>query len=339
MITQNRKIIILGSIAYDYLFSFPEKFINAVSINFEKEEYQSTITTNKKIVRFGGIAGNIAYNIGLLNITQALIIGAVGKDFKDLGYQEHLSKFNNIKIDVDMHIDESTATCYIVNDINTNQMIIFHGGALNKSIDIDLTKRVKNPKNYFYAINSAQSVNAMKNHAKQLNDMNIPFIFDPGQVTPLFTKESLDYIIKKSEIIIGNKFEIEQILKKTEMTTEELLETNSAIITTLGKDGCTLLLKKDNNKTLEELISACKIENIKDTTGAGDAFRGGFLTGLSLNMSLNDSCRLGSVIASFTIETDGAQTHSLDLLKVEKRYLDNYGNIPLELKKIIKSSD
>ncbi len=335
MITQKKNIIILGSIAYDYLFSFPEKFINAVSINYENEEYQSTITTNKKIIRFGGIAGNIAYNIGLLNITHALLMGAVGKDFEDLGYNSHLSKFSNIKVDVDIYKDDSTATCYIVNDIKNNQMIIFYSGALNKSIEIDLIKRIANPSKYFYAINSAQSVDAMENLAIQLNKLKIPFIFDPGQVTPLFTQQSLKNIINRSEIVIGNKFEIQKILEKTELTKELILENNSAIITTLGELGCNLLYKNNTNEFLERLIPACKINNIKDTTGAGDAFRGGLLTGLSLNMNMYDSCCLGSVIASFTIETEGAQTHSLDLMKVKQRYKENYNKIPMELEQLI----
>ena len=333
---QNSKIIILGSIAYDYLFSFSEKFINAVSINYEKEEYQSTITTDNKIIRYGGTAGNIAYNIGLLNIGQALLIGAVGKDFEDLGYRKHISRFNNITLDIDIHEDDSTATCYIVNDINNNQMIIFHGGALNKSKNIDLTLRIKDSEKYLYAINSAQSVKAMINHADQLNYLNIPFIFDPGQVTPMFSKESLINIVKKSDIIIGNKYEMEQIVKKTEMSEMELLEFNKAIIITLGKEGATLFYKtKDKNNYIES-ISACDIKDIKDTTGAGDAFRAGFLTGLSLEMTLSDSCRLGSVIASFTIETEGAQTHLFTLSQVNERFIKNYEHLPSELEDLVK---
>ncbi len=331
MVNEKRKIILLGSIAYDYLFSFPAKFIDVVSINYEKEEYQSTITADKKILHYGGIAGNIAYNLGLLNIGSATLFGAVGKDFENLGYKTHLSQFKNIEQKIDTHENDYTATCYIVNDIKANQMIIFHGGALDKCKDINLKAKIKDPENYFYAINSAQNVDAMMTFSNQLNDLKIPFIFDPGQVTSMFSKELLIKAVKSSKIIIGNKYEINQIHQKTGMLNQELIQYNKAIITTKGKEGSEIIFKNIEGEISQTNIPICKSEQILDTTGAGDAYRAGLLIGLFLNMTLLDSCRLGSVIASFTIETYGAQTQKYKISDVKKRFLTNYKNIPQEL--------
>ncbi|MFW9899066.1 MAG: carbohydrate kinase family protein [Candidatus Thorarchaeota archaeon] len=331
MNSQKRKVIVLGSIAFDYIMGFAENFVNAVSIDHVKEEYQSTVTADSRFQYFGGTAGNIAYNLGLLNLAEIHLLGSVGKDFESLGYKEHIEKFANIDLGVDVYDDLFTAACYIVNDVKSNQMIIFHGGALERCKDIDLRKKIRDPENYIYAINSTQNVDAMVNFAHQLYDLKIPQIFDPGQVTPLFPKELLIDIIKKTDILIGNKYENEQIKNKTEMSDEELLKFMKAIIITKGPDGSELIYKDKKDNIYRVDIPISKPEKIVDTTGAGDGYRAGILTGLSLNMTLLDSCRLGSVIGSFVIETSGAQTQSYFIEDIRKRFLQTYKYLPQEL--------
>ncbi|MBY9018762.1 MAG: hypothetical protein KGD66_08015, partial [Candidatus Lokiarchaeota archaeon] len=292
---KKNKVIVLGSIAYDYIMSFEENFVNAVSIDFEKEEYQSTVTAADKIQRYGGTAGNIAYNLGLLNIAKTTVFGSVGNDFESLGYRKHVSKFEKIDFNVDVYNDLYTAACYIVNDVKTNQMIIFHGGALSKCEDIDLKEKISDPENYAYAINSTQSIKAMENFADQLFNLGIPSIFDPGQVTVLFPKNILIDIMKKSKILIGNRYEINQIKKKTGLSDDELMDLVNAIITTKGADGSLLMYKDDSGKIYNIDIPISKPDIVEDTTGAGDGYRAGILSGLLLNMTLIDSCRLGSI--------------------------------------------
>ena len=77
---KKNKVLVLGSIAFDYLMGFEENFINAVSIDHDKGEYQSTITANSRIQYFGGTAGNISYNLGVLNVANVHLFGSVGKD-------------------------------------------------------------------------------------------------------------------------------------------------------------------------------------------------------------------------------------------------------------------
>ncbi len=331
---KKNKVIVLGSIAYDYIMSFNENFVNAVSIDREKEEYQSTVTAAEKVQRFGGTAGNIAYNLGLLNIAKTSVFGSVGRDFESLGYMEHVSKFKKIDFNVDIYNDLYTAACYIVNDVKTNQMIIFHGGALNKCENIDLKEKIPDPENYIYAINSTQGIKAMENFANQLFDLGIPSIFDPGQVTVLFPKNILIDIMKKSEILIGNRYEIEQIKKKTELEDEGLMQLVNAVIITKGADGSLLMYKDDSGKIHNADIPISKPDVVEDTTGAGDGYRAGILTGLLLNMTLIDSCRLGSIVGSFVIETHGAQTHSYNINNIRKRFFDTFGYVPQEIEQL-----
>jgi len=328
------KVLVLGSLAFDYIMDFKENFINAVSIDHEKEEYQSTVTADSRHQFFGGTAGNIAYNLGLLSIAKVSLYGSVGNDFETLGYKNHLNKFKNVELEVDMHNDLFTAACYIVNDIKSNQMIIFHGGALDMSKELDLGVRIINPEEFSYAINSTQSVEAMMNFATQLKKLNIPSIFDPGQVTPLFQKENLINILKISDILIGNNHEIEKIKEKSGLSEKTILEHAKAIIITKGSEGSELAYTDENNKILKIHIPIATPIRVEDTTGAGDGYRAGILTGLILNMTLLDSCRLGAIIGSFVVETIGAQTQLFNFEQVRKRFFNTFGHTPSELENI-----
>jgi len=328
------KVLVLGSLAFDYIMGFKESFINAVSINQDKEEYQSTVTADSRHQFFGGTAGNIAYNLGILNIAKVSLLGSVGNDFESLGYKNHINQFKNVDLLVDVYEDLFTAACYIVNDIKSNQMIIFHGGALDKCKDIDLKEKISNPEEFIYAINSTQSVEAMSNFATQLNALKIPSIFDPGQVTPLFQKDNLIDIIKKSEILIGNTHEIRQIKEKSGLNKINILQYIKAMIITRGSKGSILMYKDENDKIFRINIPIATPVQIVDTTGAGDGYRAGILTGLTLNMTVLDSCRLGAIIGSFVVETRGAQTHKFNIVKVKERFFKTFNYVPLELEKI-----
>ena len=331
---KQEKIIVLGSLAFDYIMSFEENFVNAVSIDHEKEEYQSTVTANSRVQHFGGTGGNIAYNLGLLNIAPVSLLGSVGKDFKSLGYKDHITKFKNIDLNVDIQDDLFTAACYIVNDVLSNQMIIFHGGALDEGKNIDLRKKIKDPEQYAYAINSTQGIEAMKNFADQLNELKIPMIFDPGQISVLFSEDVLVDILKKSEILIGNSFEISQVMKKTNLNELNLLKLVKTIIKTKGSNGSELIYMTDSGELKRIEIPIAIPIKIIDATGAGDGYRAGILTGLILNMSILDSCRLGSILGSFVVETNGAQTQIYDTQSVRERFQKTYGYTPEELKKV-----
>ena len=328
------KVLVLGSLAFDYIMGFKENFINAVSINRDKEEYQSTVTADSRYQYFGGTAGNIAYNLGLLKIAQVSLIGSVGQDFESLGYKNHIQQFSNIDLKVDFYKDLFTSACYIVNDNKSNQMIIFHGGALDKCKDIDLREKIANPEEFRYAINSTQSVEAMSTFSTQLFNLKIPSIFDPGQVTPLFIKDTLIEIIKKTEILIGNNHEIKKIKEKSELSEEEILEFVKAIIITKGSEGSDLIYRDENKSISSVHIPIATPSKIEDTTGAGDGYRAGILTGLIINMTLLDSCRLGSITSSFVIETNGAQTQFFNLEQVRMRFSETFGYNPPELKEL-----
>lgn len=322
-----KKILVLGSIAYDHIMDFDENFLNAVSIDHDEKKYQSMITASSRITQFGGTAGNISYHIGKLD-GMCDMYGSVGKDFISLGYKEHFDKLDNVTPILDIHEELYTAACFIVNDNAKNQMITFHGGALNENVNLSLKEKIKNPSEYFFAINSVQSVPAMIHFANELYELEIPFIFDPGQVIPIFPPEDLKNVINMAEVLICNDAEFELILQKTGYSTEEIREKVPVIIITKGEKGSTLYHRDQN---LECEIPICKVETVVDPTGAGDGYRSGFLTGLSKGMSFEDSCKLGAVIGSFIVQSMGGQSQQYSIEDVKRVFKETFGYIPKEL--------
>jgi len=335
MVINSNKVIVIGPLALDYILQFDGKFTDYITIDNKKGKYKCNIIAKSQLKYFGGTAGNITYNLSQLKVGEVHLISSVGNDFESSGYKTHINRFENIKLGVNIYKDSLTAICYIVNDTKSNQMIIFYEGAMDKFKNIDLKGKIDNPQNYLYAINSTHSVDSMINIADQLYDLKVPMIFDPGQKVPLFSKNSLLGIIKKSKILIGNTHELNQIKQRMRLSYDDLIKPLKAIIITNGENGSRLIYRDSKNKIHCFSIPVTITKKaVIDTTGAGDGYRAGFLAGLILKISLLESCYLGSVVASFVIETYGPQTHSYNPKDVKKRYLRTFGYVPQALKKL-----
>ncbi len=150
-------------------------------------------------------------------------------------------------------------------------------------------------------------------------------MFDPGQVTPEFSLEMLLEIIPKSYITIGNEYEISMILKKMNYTLDQLLNLNPNIIITKGNKGADCYYQGEKYE-----IPSCTPNSVEDPTGAGDGFRAGLLFGLAKNLPFEISCRLGSVVGSFVVESPGPQSQKFTLKSIKERYTENFlDNLPL----------
>ncbi|MHA1522602.1 MAG: hypothetical protein ACTSRK_20745, partial [Promethearchaeota archaeon] len=186
---QNR-ILVCGSLAYDYIMGFSGDLNYNLTSDKEKKIFNLASMPETKEMFFGGTSGNIGYNLAMIQ-SQAYINSAVGKDFIDLGYKERIEKLESLEFIGNIYPDLFTASCYIVNDCNHNQLIIFHQGAMVNCIKIDLKEKLTPLSDVKIATISPDFYPAMVSWAHQLHDMNIPFLLDPGQVTPAFTSEDL----------------------------------------------------------------------------------------------------------------------------------------------------
>jgi adenosine kinase len=309
-------ILVTGSIAVDYILNIPGKFRECMQTSGDK--IGLAVMANARSMRFGGTAGNISYNLGLLEVPH-YVMSRVGKDFADLGYAKHFESPNR-HMAIDHIPNDYTASCYILNDESANQISAFYEGALGHKLDVLIHQKIKNASEINFAINAPQNPGAMKNIAQQLNELKVKMIFDPGQVTPAFSKADMEPILSKAYALISNEFEFNIISKTLGRNRKEILELVPQIITTQGGKG-SLLSTKNGEMTIPVAIP----RDVKDTTGAGDGYRAGLLAGLFNKFPLEQCCQLGAVIGSFVVETVGAQTQVFSRKEVETRFKTAFG--------------
>ena len=313
-----KEILVLGSIAYDYIMDFDGDLNDNVTSDKQKKIFNIAVMPTTKNVRFGGTSGNISYNLAQIG-APVQSITAVGHDFISSGFITHLSSLKSLRFNGIIEKELFTASCYIVNDQNHNQMIIFHQGAMAKSVEIDLIERGISKETVSIASVSPDNYPAMIKWAKQLKELGIRFILDPGQVTPAFSTETLKELIPSAFILIGNEFEIKMIQEKLNTNLDGLLKMIPSLIITLGEKGSVCY-----NAGNKYEIKCCKADKILDTTGAGDGYRAGLLYGLANNLNLQDACEIGAVTSSFVVETVGPQTQKYTIDQIKNRFQQNF---------------
>src|SRR5271157_580893 len=276
----NPKILLAGSIAVDYILKTPGKFGECVRMDGDK--VGCALMADTRTVHFGGTAGNISYNLGLLEVPH-YVLSRVGKDFSELGYAQHLeAPVRTLLFDT---IDEDvTASCYIFNDDLANQISVFYEGAMKYKLEMDLQTQVPGIAEVSFAINAPQNVVAMLNLARELKEMGKNMIFDPGQVTPAYSGQDLEIGLQGAYALISNEFEFNMISEKLGRSVDEMLELVPRIVTTRGGSGSVIRINGE-----EILVPVVKPKAIKDTTGAGDGYRAGMVAGLANGMDLEQS--------------------------------------------------
>jgi len=314
-----KQILVLGSIAYDYIMQFEGDLNDCLRTDKAENIFNVSVMPSSKSINFGGTSGNISYNLAQINVN-TMVVSAVGKDFKDLGYQQHFERHPQIRFNGLVCDNLFTASCYIVNDRNHNQLVVFHQGAMENCPKIKLKERGISKDTIKLAIVSPGNYLAMVNWSRELYDIGIPFILDPGPVTPMFTAKTLLELIPKAKILIGNEHEIALIQEKLGSKLDGLLKLNPTIIVTKGEKGSILY----DNEQIHE-IPIVSPERFVDPTGAGDGYRGGLLCGLASDFDLVDACRLGAVVSSFVVETMGPQTQRYSLEAVKRRFAETFG--------------
>lgn len=299
--------LICGSLAYDTIMVFQDQFknhilpdqIHKLSVAFYVPELRR---------EFGGTAGNIAYNLQLLD-GKPLIMATVGEDFAP--YMAWLNK-NNLNT---RHIKEIansfTAQAYITTDLDDNQITAFHPGAMVESHQ----NSVKVTSNVALAIIAPDGRDGMFQHAKECFDAGIPFIFDPGQGLPMFNGEELMHFIEMATYLAVNDYESQVIQEKTGLSLEQLASKVKALIVTLGGLGSHIYA---DGQRFE--IPCVKAEKIVDPTGCGDAYRAGLLYGIAHGWDWPTCGRLASTMGAIKIASRGGQNHKPTREEIENIY-------------------
>ena len=298
-------IYIYGSMAYDRIMSFPDKFESHI-LPESIDHLNVSFNMAHLIEKFGGTAGNIAYSLALLG-ESPLIIATVGQDFDR--YADWLEQNGLSQAGIKTIETEFTAGAYIATDINSNQITFFNLGAMKQRCDYTLTKE-----DSALAIISPGNPDDMLHYSQTCKKLGIPYIFDPGQAIPVLSGAMVTEMIEGSFMVITNDYELELIVRKTDLSPEDIIDRTGALLTTLGAEGA-LLREKGN----EIHIPPGAVEQAVDPTGAGDAFRSGLIKGLMQEKTISDAAKMGTVCASFCVEKEGTQTHHFTQDEFDRR--------------------
>jgi adenosine kinase len=300
-------IIVSGSLAYDRIMDFPGYFSDHIlpeKVHVLNVCFQIDGITEK----FGGTAGNIAYALTLLG-EKPEISATLGQE--EHKYLEWLKK-NGISSDnIKIIKDEFTASAYITTDKADNQITGFNPGAMNYSSSLEFDNL--NPKETIVIV-SPGNLEDMLNYPRLCKARGIDYIFDPGQSIPMLEPEDLVQAIDGCRIMISNDYELDLILNKTGLKKEALLEHARTIIVTMGELGSRISTLNGEIK-----IPAARAKIVRDPTGAGDSYRGGMIRGLVCGKDVEESARMGSVCASFSVECYGTQEYTFSPEEFDER--------------------
>ncbi len=300
-------ILICGSLAYDTIMVFQDHFrnhilpdkIHALSVAFYVPEMRR---------EFGGTAGNIAYNLQLLD-GNPLIMATVGEDFAP--YSAWMKQNDLIDSYIRTIPNSYTAQAFITTDRDDNQITAFHPGAMVESHK----NSVKDTQNVKLAIIAPDGRDGMFQHARECYETGIPFMFDPGQGLPMFNGEELLHFIEMADYLAVNDYESQIIQDKTGLSLEQLAAKVKALIVTLGGNGSHIYA---DGQRFE--IPCVEADRIVDPTGCGDAYRAGLLYGIARGWDWPTCGRLASTMGAIKIASRGGQNHKPTREEIENVY-------------------
>lgn len=304
--------LICGSLAYDTIMVFPERFkdhilpdkVHMLNVSFLVPEMRR---------EFGGVAGNIAYNLKMLG-GDPYPMGTVGDDFGP--YRQHLEGLG-ISTRYVRHLEgEFTPQAFITTDLDDNQITAFHPGAMMQSH----LNKVEDTDGITLGIVAPDAKLAMQQHSRDFERLGIPHIFDPGQAMTLFDGDDLKTFIKEAKWLIANDYEFQLIQERTSWNETEVASHLEALVITRGPNGSRLITPEG-----ETHIEAVKPEAVKDPTGCGDAYRAGFIYGIENNLDLITGCRIGSLMGSLKVAVQGPQKHVHTIADIEERFKNAFG--------------
>ncbi len=293
-------VLICGSLAFDTITTFPGRFaqqilpeqVHILNVSF-------LVPTLRK--EFGGCAGNIAYSLKQLG-GDPLVMATLGKD--GALYRNHLEHLGVNLQHVLTVEDDYTAQAIILTDQDNNQITAFHPGAMGQAHRI----QIQADPSIQLAIVAPDGRDAMIQHAAQLQEAKIPFIFDPGQGLPMFDGEELKRFVSQATWVSVNDYEAKLLADRTGTSLAELSKSHlKGLIETLGADGCNVYVQGEKTH-----VPGVKASAVVDPTGCGDAFRGGLLYGLSQGWDLVKSVTLANRIGAIKIAAAGPQNYTLD---------------------------
>jgi len=310
-------IIVTGSVAFDYLLTYPGRFCEQILPEHLHKLSVSFLVDSKQSF-WGGTGPNIAYSLALLG-NRPKLFAAAGKDFGE--FQQWLETQGVDTSLMGIFPDEFTATFNVITDLDHNQIASFHTGAMARARE--LTLRKFDGEQIDLVIISPNDPEAMHKYACECRELGIPFVYDPSQQLARMDGTRLVESMTGARVLTVNEYEFEMVREKSGLDEAALLELVDTIVVTLGANGSRII-----RRGFEMFIPAASTAQVLDPTGVGDAFRAGLLTGLVRGYSWEVTCRLASLAATYAIEQCGTMNHRYDLPSFVARYRQEFGDTP-----------
>ncbi|NLA79475.1 MAG: carbohydrate kinase family protein [Chloroflexi bacterium] len=295
------KVILTGSIAYDYLMKFPGLFKDTI-LPEHIEKISLSFLVHEMIRQDGGVGANIAYSMALLG-AKPYLFSTVGQDFGE--YAQRLQAVGVDTSGVRVIPEKFTASFFATTDPSNAQIASFYTGAMANSAELGLAE-ADFDKNDLVMI-SPTDPGAMKRYIHECQELGLRMLFDPGQQIISMDAEDIIAGVNSAHGIFVNEYEFELLQNKTGFTAEEITSKPEFCVVTLGGDGAKIYAKSE-----EYSIPIVEGINVIDPTGVGDAFRAGFLRGYLGGLSLPVCGQMGAVTAAISIQHPGPQCHHFD---------------------------
>jgi adenosine kinase len=309
------KILVTGSIAYDTIMVFPDRFKNHLLAD-QLHILNVCFLTPDMRREFGGTAGNIGYNLKLLG-EAPLVMATVGEDI-----DPYLQRLRRLGIDAGLLTripGAFTAQAFITTDLDDNQITAFHPGAMNSSHE----NHVQRELGAGLAIIGPDGKQGMQQHARECAAAGIPYMFDPGQGLPMFSGEELDEFLKSASYVVVNDYEGKMLEEKTGRKLEQIARDVKALVCTRGGEGSLIFAGSKRHE-----IPAVKAEQVVDPTGCGDAYRAGLLYGIARGWDWESTGKLASVMGAIKIAHRGPQNHTTGRDEISARFKRAFGHSP-----------
>lgn len=305
-------IALSGSIAFDYLMTFPGRFRDHIlPDHLDRLSLSFLVDTLER--RRGGIAANIAFTLALLG-ERPRVVGTVGEDFGEYRAWLESSGVDTSAIRVIPGL--LTASFFVTTDLINAQIASFYTGAMARAGEIRLAELEPRPS---LVVISANDPSAMELHAQECLRLGIPYIYDPSQQVVRMDPATLSNGLEGCLAAFGNDYEFALIRDKIGRAPEDLAQRAAFVAVTLGEKGVDVYTRDGKIH-----VDSVPPVNLADPTGVGDAFRGGFLKGFLHGLRLERCAQMGTVAATFCLEAKGTQGHAYDLAGFLRRFRQHY---------------
>ena len=313
------KVAVAGSVGRDHLMTFPGKFTDSLVEGSLAKVSLSFLVDNLDIHR-GGCAANIAFGMGALGLNP-LLVAAVGKDWAD--YNDWLIRHGVNTEHVRISKDLYTATFIVTTDEELNQIASFFPGAMSEARELDIEAIALREGGIDLFLIGPDDPEAMIRHSHSARRLGIPMAADPSQQLARMDGEEVKQLVTGAKYLFLNEYELALMLQKTGWSDAELFNQVEIRVVTLGAKGARI---EEHGK--ETLTGGAPQEKAKiDPTGVGDSFRSGFLAGLSWGLGHERCAQLGSMVATFCLETKGTQEYLFDREQFMERFREAYGDL------------